>query len=147
MKIDILSQGFVSGNKAHIKIDGTDRLGKAGRGINLVVMVGGEIKSRSYDTYGGKKHSDRLVKDLKEIPEGAVIIAAVRDEASRKLTPALKAAFAELGSKEIKNLRFREGWIFVAAKGGEVYGEKRGKSVNLSFTMEIQEETEEQSKI
>jgi hypothetical protein len=64
MKIDILSQGFTSGNKAHIKIDGSDALKKAGRGINLVVMQGEEVSSRSYDTYGGTRHSDRLVKDL-----------------------------------------------------------------------------------
>jgi hypothetical protein len=72
---------------------------------------------------------------LAEIPDGAVMIVAVRDEASRKLTGALKAAFTKLGSKEINSLRFREGWIFVAAKGGEVYGEKRGKSVRDTFTI------------
>lgn len=57
--------------------------------MNVVVLAGRNhevISSNTYDTFAGKKHSEQMVSDLATVPVGSVIIVAVKDEASRKLS-------------------------------------------------------------
>ena len=55
----------------------------------MLVLNGPDHKvllNKSYNTYHKEEHSANLVKDFEQIPAGSVIIAAVKDDASRKLT-------------------------------------------------------------
>lgn len=95
--IEVFSSGMQadrnagSNSYAEIRINGEFVVSKqnAKRGINLVVLNGPDHKvllNKSYNTYSEKEdHSAQLVKDFEQIPAGSVIIAAVKDDASRNL--------------------------------------------------------------
>lgn len=137
-KIQALSQGKTSGNNARVIINDVDVLEKAGRGINVVALAGQNhevIYSKSYDTFGDSKASQRLVDDEAGLPLGAVIIVVVKDEASKRLTDAAKDVFTNMGAKEISQLGFREGWLFIGMKGSKQHIEKRGGSVNAGMIL------------
>jgi len=48
-----------------------------------------------------------LENDLSKLPNFTVIVVAVKDEASRKLSSTAKQFFEKMGSKEISRLGFR----------------------------------------
>jgi hypothetical protein len=53
-------------------------------------------------------------------------LAAVKDEASAKLSAHVKHFFAKMGSSNVEAFGFRESWAFIGVKGQEVYTEERG---------------------
>lgn len=68
-----------------------------------------------------------MVQDFKEkLPPYCIIVAAAKDEASEKLSKDAKALFRDLGSKQISNLKFREGWAFIGVRGVKKASEKKG---------------------
>jgi hypothetical protein len=69
------------------------------------------------------------------LPKYCIVAAAVKDEASNKLSKDVKKMFAELGSKNIKNLGFREGWAFIGVRGLKKSAEKRGKATETSMVI------------
>lgn len=71
-----------------------------------------------------------MVDDFATAPLGSVIVAAVMDEASNKLSEEAKAIFTGMGSKEITALGFREGYFFIGMKGSKQHLEKRGTQVS-----------------
>jgi len=113
-----------------IKVVGKMMDPNGSRGINVVALDSGNhdiLLSRSYDTFANDNASDDLVADLKGIRRGSIIIAAVKDEASKKLNDDVKAIFSKWGSKEINSLGYRDGWAFIGVKGQQMGNEKRGK--------------------
>lgn len=137
-KIQALSQGFLHGNNARIIVNDKDILAPAGRGINIAVLAGQNHEVmfiKTYDTYGVAGASEQLSADLAAVPVGSVIIAAVKDEASNKLEHNAKDHFINMGSKEVSNLQFREGWLFIGIKGTKSHVEKRGVDVNSGLVL------------
>jgi hypothetical protein len=132
-KIQALSQGYLTGNNARVVVNDEDVLEKAGRGINVVVLAGANhevILSKSFDTFASSKQAEDMAATLAAIPVGSVIIAAVKDEASKRLSQSAKDIFINMGSKEVSQLGFREGWFFIGIKGTKSHLEKRGADVN-----------------
>jgi hypothetical protein len=65
---------------------------------------------------------------------GTIIVIAVRDDASEKLSVSAKEAIESLGSKEIRKLGYRDSWCFVGRKGAsmiEKYAPSRSGPVAL----------------
>merc|ERR1712167_36091 len=136
-KIQALSQGYKHGNVARILINDKDVI-KGGRGFNLVVLAGKDhevIHAKTYDTYGNGGAADAMAKLIGSVPMGSVIIAAVRDEGSRRLSQSAKDAFKQMGAKEIDKLGFREGYIFMGVKGSRQHLEKKGHSVQTGMIL------------
>jgi len=109
--IAIFSAGMEAGGSnsyAEIIINGDQVVTRhnSKRGINLVVLNGPDHKiilNDSYNTFSKKRDaSARLVKDFEKIPAGSVIVAAVKDDASKNLSPAAKKIFADMGSTAVK---------------------------------------------
>jgi hypothetical protein len=67
---------------------------EAKRGINIVALdfeTHKVVFKASYDTFGKADASAKLVKDFKEkLPEYCIVVAGVKDEASRKLSKEAK---------------------------------------------------------
>lgn len=87
-KIIVRSAGFKSGNFASIKVNGQMVLprNKARRGMNIVALDSTNhrvVFRGSYDVFGNKNASRKMLKDLTRAPTGTIIIAAAKDEASR----------------------------------------------------------------
>ncbi|CAM9327130.1 unnamed protein product [Lampetra planeri] len=89
-----------------------------GRGINIALVNGrtGVLnKTAFFDMWAGDVAP--LVKFLKEIEDGTVVMMASFDDPSTKLNDEARKLIADLGSSSITNLGFRDNWIFVGGKG------------------------------
>jgi hypothetical protein len=138
-KIEVHSAGFEAGNFAKVLINEKEVFSakESKRGINVVALdfeTHKVIFKGSYDTYGDADSNKRLLSDFKEkLPEFCIVVAAVKDEGSNKLDKSVKGLFRELGSKQINNLKRRQGWAFIGIKGIRKSSEKRGGKVGTAM--------------
>ncbi|XP_016349262.1 protein FAM3C [Sinocyclocheilus anshuiensis] len=89
-----------------------------GRGINIALINGktGELtKIDSFDMWSGDVN--HLIKFLKEIEDGSIVMMATFDDPATKLNDEARNMIAELGSSSISILGFRDNWVFVGGKG------------------------------
>ena len=63
---------------------------------------------------------------MKGVRRGSIILVALRDEGTARLSSEVKAYFTRLGSKEIGSIGFRQSWSFIGVKGQAGALEKRG---------------------
>ncbi|XP_036447627.1 protein FAM3A [Colossoma macropomum] len=89
-----------------------------GRGLNIALVngVSGELlETKSFDMWEGDV-SD-LLKFLRPLHEGTLVFVASFDDPATKLNDEARRLFEELGSTAVKELAFRDSWVFVGAKG------------------------------
>ncbi|XDV25125.1 hypothetical protein PO909_029097 [Leuciscus waleckii] len=89
-----------------------------GRGINIALINGktGEMtRTDSFDMWSGDVNS--LIKYLKEIEDGSIVMMATFDDPATKLNEEARNLIADLGSTSISILGFRDNWVFVGGKG------------------------------
>uniref|UniRef100_A0AAY5ELS4 ILEI/PANDER domain-containing protein n=1 Tax=Electrophorus electricus TaxID=8005 RepID=A0AAY5ELS4_ELEEL len=89
-----------------------------GRGINIALVngrTGKLIKTDFFDMWAGDVNT--LIKFLKIIEDGTIVMMATFDDASTKLNDEAKKLISALGSSNINSLGFRDNWIFVGGKG------------------------------
>lgn len=102
------------------------------RGLNLVALDARTHRithAKSYDTYGRSNASADLIKDFKKIKNGSILVVAVKDEGSRQFSKEARSLFETIGSKEVSQLAYREGWGFIGVKGQKQFVEKRSGMV------------------
>uniref|UniRef100_A0A8C5T276 FAM3 metabolism regulating signaling molecule B n=1 Tax=Malurus cyaneus samueli TaxID=2593467 RepID=A0A8C5T276_9PASS len=109
--------------------------GNTGSGINIAVVdcknvlcVPG-ITRRVIDS---TDHSGEMMDFIKSAPEGTLLLMATYDDGSTKLKNDVKKLVEELGSKEIKNIKFRSSWVFIGAKGFKLPDNIQKEKINHS---------------
>lgn len=88
-----------------------------GRGLNIALVngtTGTILGQKSFDMYSGDP--SLLVKFLKEIPAGTLVLVASYDDPGTKLNDEIRQLFSNLGSAYTKQLGFRDSWVFLGAK-------------------------------
>ncbi|XP_036725855.1 protein FAM3D isoform X2 [Balaenoptera musculus] len=88
-----------------------------GRGLNIALVNGttGKVMTQKYfDMYSGD--ASLLVKFLKEIPEGMLVLVASYDDPGTKMNDEIRKLFSNLGSTYAKQLGFRDSWVFLGAR-------------------------------
>ncbi|XP_054905851.1 protein FAM3A isoform X3 [Poeciliopsis prolifica] len=91
-----------------------------GRGLNIALVNGvtGELlETKTFDMWAGDVSN--LLKFLRPLHEGTLVFVASFDDAATKLNDESRRLFEELGSTAVKELAFRDSWVFVGAKGIE----------------------------
>ncbi|XP_015233361.1 protein FAM3A isoform X1 [Cyprinodon tularosa] len=91
-----------------------------GRGLNIALVNGvtGELlETKTFDMWAGDVSS--LLKFLRPLHEGTLVFVASFDDAATKMNEESRRLFEELGSTAVKELAFRDSWVFVGAKGIE----------------------------
>ncbi|KAM6930279.1 cell surface hyaluronidase [Xenentodon cancila] len=92
------------------------------RGINLRVVdqdTAAVLFSERYDTHDSHNDSQRLTQLLRSLPAGRIVAVAVGDSAVKRFLDETKDAFEEiLGSRFVKNLKYRQAWALVSVVGG-----------------------------
>ncbi|XP_073216433.1 protein FAM3B isoform X4 [Lepidochelys kempii] len=78
--------------------------------------TGKVISTEFFDMWEGD-FSGPMTTFIKNAPQGSLLLMVTHDDGSSRLKDGAKKAIAELGSKEIWNLKFRSSWAFIAAKG------------------------------
>ncbi|XP_070246995.1 protein FAM3D isoform X1 [Myotis yumanensis] len=88
-----------------------------GRGLNIALVNGtsGKVLSQaSFDMYSGDP--ELLVKFLKAVPEDVLVLVASYDDPGTKMNDELRKLFTNLGSSYVKQLGFRDSWVFLGAR-------------------------------
>ncbi|XP_069329858.1 protein FAM3D-like [Eulemur rufifrons] len=88
-----------------------------GRGLNIALVngtTGTMMGQKTFDMYSGDVQF--LVKFLKEIPEGTLVLVASYDDPGTKMTDEVRQLFSNLGSSYANQLGFRDSWVFLGAK-------------------------------
>uniref|UniRef100_A0A3Q3WIC8 ILEI/PANDER domain-containing protein n=1 Tax=Mola mola TaxID=94237 RepID=A0A3Q3WIC8_MOLML len=92
-----------------------------GRGLNIALVNGvtGELlDTKNFDMWaGGNGKPDNIF--LRPLHEGTLVFVASFDDPATKLNDESRRLFEELGSTAVKELAFRDSWVFVGAKGIE----------------------------
>ncbi len=113
------SAGSEVGDFAHVYVDGVDAA-KNLRGYNVVVLnekTGNVESSATFDTFLSENESARMTQFIAAIPNGRIVVVAVRDEASRNLTEDAVNALRSIGAKEDLRGKFRWSHAIVGVKG------------------------------
>ena len=96
------------------------------RGLHIVILtpdVGDVIFAGAFDTYKSSAELDAFVKQ--DVTEGFIVVAACMDDCSTQLSPQAKQWFEKLGSKEISQLEYRQGFAFIGVAGRTEANEQR----------------------
>ncbi|XP_019489226.1 PREDICTED: protein FAM3A isoform X1 [Hipposideros armiger] len=103
-----------------------------GRGLNIALVngfhlpldlgVSGElIEARAFDMWAGvgpvPPDVNELLKFIRPLHEGTLVFVASYDDPATKMNEETRKLFSDLGSKNVKELAFRDSWVFVGAKG------------------------------
>uniref|UniRef100_A0A2K5CGX1 ILEI/PANDER domain-containing protein n=1 Tax=Aotus nancymaae TaxID=37293 RepID=A0A2K5CGX1_AOTNA len=91
--------------------------GNMGRGLNIALVngVSGElIEARAFDMWAGDVND--LLKFIRPLHEGTLVFVASYDDPATKMNEETRKLFGELGSRNAKELAFRDSWVFVGAK-------------------------------
>jgi hypothetical protein len=86
-----------------ISVTGFKMEADGSRGINVVALDARDhtvLMAKAYDTYVNDNASSDMIRDLNGVRRGSIIIAAVRDEGSRKFSAEARALFTKWGSAE-----------------------------------------------
>jgi probable HAF family extracellular repeat protein len=137
--------------------------GGGGRGFNIAVIdpsTGEPLQmTQNFDTWGTRdsgKDAEAMMRFLSGIPNGAIVMIAVADDAGLTLdtlsksctsrstlsgdtwTGRLLSALEALGSKQIRGYCFRDSWAMIAVKGeGRARAEGLGKANMVSIALEF----------
>ncbi|XP_071286269.1 protein FAM3B isoform X1 [Agelaius tricolor] len=92
---------------------------KAGSGIIIATVnyKTGKLMLINFFEMWARDHSREMMDFIRKAPEGTLLLMATQDDGSTRLKDDAKKLVEELGSKEIKNIKFRSSWVFIAAKG------------------------------
>ncbi|NP_001366110.1 protein FAM3A isoform 2 [Mus musculus] len=114
-----------------------------GRGLNIALVngVSGELlEARAFDMWAGEEYClvgkgclveseapysvgpsppdvNDLLKFIRPLHEGTLVFVASYDDPATKMNEETRKLFSELGSRNAKDLAFRDSWVFVGAKG------------------------------
>ncbi|NXB09102.1 FAM3B protein, partial [Cnemophilus loriae] len=77
-------------------------------------------------------HSAEMMDFIRNAQEGTLFLMATYDDGSTRLKNDAKKLIEELGSKEIKNIKFRSNWVFIAAKGFKLPDNIQKEKINHS---------------
>lgn len=141
----IVSSAYRHGNRADFYLDGEKIPFDAGkwkmheqsrRGVNVVTIDADSqlvVSAMCYDTAGGGQvASQQLAADLNALPEGRVVLIAVRGSGMEGLNSgALKALHRVGASATISGGRPQEGYALIGSKGGQAVAERRGHIVEI----------------
>ncbi|XP_008569441.1 PREDICTED: protein FAM3B [Galeopterus variegatus] len=111
-----------------------EKTGNVARGINIAIVnyvTGKVIATQYFDMYEGD-NSGPMTKFIQSAPPKSLLFMVTHDDGSSRLQADAKDAIAALGSREIRNMKFRSSWVFLAAKGFELPSGIQREKINHS---------------
>uniref|UniRef100_A0A8D2D5T3 FAM3 metabolism regulating signaling molecule B n=1 Tax=Sciurus vulgaris TaxID=55149 RepID=A0A8D2D5T3_SCIVU len=111
-----------------------EKTGRVARGINIAIVdyiTGKPIATQYFDMYEGD-NSGPMARFIQSAPARSLLFMVTHDDGSTRLKADAKDAIEALGSKEIRNMKFRSSWVFLAAKGFELPSGIQREKINHS---------------
>uniref|UniRef100_A0A3Q2I398 FAM3 metabolism regulating signaling molecule B n=1 Tax=Equus caballus TaxID=9796 RepID=A0A3Q2I398_HORSE len=87
------------------------------RGINIAIV---------------NYNSGPMTNFIQSAPPKSLLLMVTHDDGSSRLKEDAKKAIEALGSKEVRNMRFRSSWVFLTAKGFELPAGIEREKINHS---------------
>lgn len=122
--VEVISGGFHNGNKVIIRIgDHTFYenipYGPLTAGLYVVAIHKDEVLLQChYKTYGSSWAGEWLAWDIDKLPEGTFVIAAVKDEATRRFDEKAQRALYQIGAeKGLLGQEYRTSYFCLGIKG------------------------------
>ncbi len=121
----VVSGGARAGLVARFEMEGyllhQAQGGGPGRGFNFVTLDGqsGVLSAaRTFDTWASESAAEEMADYLFALAPGTVVLGAVADEGSLRLTPRAREIVRRLlGSRLIDSLRYQDSWAIIARVG------------------------------
>jgi len=124
--IAIESAGWGNGNIADFYINGQKASVTTRRGINILALreTGAPKEVFTFDTWtSNEEGSDLLAEYIDGLVDGTIVLAAAKDEATRRLTEAAFVALESCGATKIRNITYRGAYALIGVKGGKALSE------------------------
>ena len=123
--VKVTSAGFSSGSLVRFEWGWRTLFaasgGGPGRGVSLISVdpvTGVFSPARTFDTWGDEQAADALLRRLAGLPMGTIVMMAVADDASYRLTQQARDAIAGwFGSQYIRSLGYQHSWAIIGRKG------------------------------
>ncbi|XP_066226252.1 protein FAM3B isoform X1 [Saccopteryx leptura] len=111
-----------------------EKTGNVGSGINIAIVnyVTGKVIATRYFAMNEGENSGPMTKFIQGAPEKSLLFMVTHNDGSSRLKEDAKKAIEALGSKEIRNMRFRSSWVFLAAKGFKLPAGLQREKINHS---------------
>ncbi|KAK1344323.1 hypothetical protein QTO34_014890 [Cnephaeus nilssonii] len=94
-------------------------------------VTGKAIAARYFDMYEGD-NSGPMTQFIQGAPAKSLLFMVTHDDGSTQLQEDAKETIEALGSKEIRNMRFRSSWVFLTAKDFELPAGLQREKINHS---------------
>lgn len=153
-RVEVVSGGLAHGNRVLIRYAGhtffdvaTDAT--AGAGIYVAAVLEDRVLLHShYNTFAVPGASEGLAQDIDRLPDGTLVIAAVKDDATRLFDRRGQDALADIGvQRGLLGKPFRSSYLCIGTKGLEpggaierygpalqrYVGEESGRTLRLQF--------------
>ncbi|MDQ7064746.1 MAG: C25 family cysteine peptidase [candidate division KSB1 bacterium] len=124
----VVSAGTDDGDRCIIEIQG-QQVNGAGEGLHLAAydpIAHSLIGPARWFPAADSSAASAAAAFLKSLPQRAILLAGVRGDAVKLVTPALVLAFREWGSREFEQAQAQSSWAFIGARGrGTAFAEIR----------------------
>ncbi len=117
--IRLLSAGFDDGNYAQIQINSENIIDGGLRGHNIVVFdtTTGTVDDQKYfDTLDKHENSDSMAAFISRIPGDKLVLVAIRDEGSYRMTEAGYLALESVGAELARQVGWRDSYVLLGRK-------------------------------
>ncbi|HZS32972.1 MAG TPA: interleukin-like EMT inducer domain-containing protein [Methylomirabilota bacterium] len=99
--IEALSAGKLAGNDVSIRVNGLETVALPRRGYNVVALAadtGQVLLSENFDTFIAAEESRRMAAAIERLPEGTVVVAAVKGDGGGALQESGVGALRAIGA-------------------------------------------------
>jgi len=117
--LHVVSGGKEHGDRASVMVNGIESAENK-RGYSVVAIhpeQGYVLWADVFDTDASREESRRLTEALRRLARGAIVVAAVKDEASSALTDEAVLALRSLGGRKDIRGRYRVSHLLIGVKG------------------------------
>jgi hypothetical protein len=118
--IQAVSAGKPYGNQASILVNGRELVGEGGRGYVVAALDarrGTPFGVHWFDTFVSATESTRMARFIDGLPDGTIVVAAVRNDASSELDASGVRALQAIGAREDLRGRLQTSYVVIGVKG------------------------------
>uniref|UniRef100_A0A8C0P8P7 FAM3 metabolism regulating signaling molecule B n=1 Tax=Canis lupus familiaris TaxID=9615 RepID=A0A8C0P8P7_CANLF len=111
-----------------------EKTGNVGRGINIAIVdyLTGKVRATQYFNMVEGDNSGLMATFIQSAPPKSLLFMVTQDDGASGLKEDAKKVIEALGSKQIRNIKFRSSWVFLTAKGFELPADIQRENINHS---------------
>lgn len=129
LRVRVQSAGFASGNFARVEINGNSMVANS-RGIHVWAIDTSApkvvLERASFDTHISTDEAREFKKFIDALAPGTLLAMAAKDDFVENLGEVGISVLEGLGSKQIRQVGYRDSYVFIGEKGKVTHQEEHG---------------------